>query len=84
MDTATVVDTRSWVSSQNLTGRPAPDSAPFTSSQHEHLFQSRADENAASRIWAGIHFRTATDAGLLLGREVGDAVIAWAEADGSA
>jgi hypothetical protein len=34
-------------------------------------------------MWAGLHFRTATDAGLLLGREVGDAVIAWAEADGS-
>jgi membrane-associated phospholipid phosphatase len=50
----------------------------------EQFFQSRAEENAASRIWSGIHFRTATDAGLQLGREVGDAVIAWAEADGSA
>jgi hypothetical protein len=50
----------------------------------EQFFQSRAEENAASRIWAGIHFRSATDAGLQLGREVGDAVIAWAEADGSA
>jgi membrane-associated phospholipid phosphatase len=52
--------------------------------QDEAFFQSRAEENAASRIWAGIHFRTATDAGLQLGRDVGDAVIAWAEADGSA
>lgn len=50
----------------------------------EQFFQSRAEENAASRIWAGIHFRTATEAGLKLGREVGDAVIAWADADGSA
>ncbi len=50
----------------------------------EQFFQSRADENAMSRLWAGIHFRSASEAGLELGREVGDAVIAWAEADGSA
>ena len=50
----------------------------------EHFFQSRAEENAASRIWAGIHFRSAIEAGLKLGRDVGDAVIAWAEEDGSA
>lgn len=50
----------------------------------EQFFQSRAAENAASRIWAGIHFRSATEAGLQLGRDVGDAVIAWAENDGSA
>jgi hypothetical protein len=51
--------------------------------QDEHFFQSRADENAMSRLWAGIHFRSADDAGLALGREVGDAVIAWAESDGA-
>ena len=50
----------------------------------EQFFQSRAEENAASRVWAGIHFRSATEAGLTLGREVGDAVIAWAEEGGSA
>ncbi|MDF2757539.1 MAG: Phosphoesterase, PA-phosphatase related [Thermomicrobiales bacterium] len=49
----------------------------------EQFFQSRAEENAASRVWAGIHFRSASDAGLQLGREVGDAVIEWAESDGS-
>ena len=49
----------------------------------EQFFQSRAEENAASRVWAGIHFRSASDAGLQLGRDVGDAVIEWAEADGS-
>jgi membrane-associated phospholipid phosphatase len=49
----------------------------------EQFFQSRAEENAASRVWAGIHFRSATEAGLQQGRNVGDAVIAWAEADGS-
>jgi membrane-associated phospholipid phosphatase len=49
----------------------------------EQFFQSRAEEDAASRIWAGIHFRSATEAGLQLGRDVGDAVIAWAEGDGS-
>jgi membrane-associated phospholipid phosphatase len=49
----------------------------------EQRFQSRAEEMAASRIWAGIHFRSATEVGLQLGREVGDAVIAWAEIDGA-
>jgi membrane-associated phospholipid phosphatase len=49
----------------------------------EQFFQSRAEEDAASRVWAGIHFRSATEAGLQLGRDVGDAVIAWAETDGS-
>ena len=49
----------------------------------EHYFQSRAEENAASRVWAGIHFRSASDAGLQLGRDVGQAVIAWAESDGA-
>jgi membrane-associated phospholipid phosphatase len=47
------------------------------------FFQSRAEENAASRIWAGIHFRSATVAGLQLGRDVGQAVIDWAESDGA-
>jgi membrane-associated phospholipid phosphatase len=50
----------------------------------EQFFQSRAEEDAASRIWAGIHFRSGVEAGLNLGRDVGDAVIAWAEADGTA
>ena len=45
----------------------------------EQFFQSRAEEMAASRVWAGIHFRSASDAGLQLGRVVGDAVIAWAK-----
>jgi hypothetical protein len=57
--------------------------AAMGSCQDEHSFQSRADENAASRVWAGIHFRSAAETGVQLGREVGDAVIEWAEADGS-
>ena len=48
-----------------------------------HFFASRAAENAASRLWAGIHFRSACDAGLQLGRDVGGAVIAYAEQDGA-
>ncbi|MGH2615689.1 MAG: vanadium-dependent haloperoxidase [Thermomicrobiales bacterium] len=47
------------------------------------LFQSRAEENAASRVWAGIHFRSASDAGLQLGRDVGQAVIERALTDGA-
>jgi membrane-associated phospholipid phosphatase len=49
----------------------------------EHVFQSRAEENAASRLWAGIHFRSACEAGLQLGRDVGQAVIDRALTDGA-
>ena len=38
------------------------------------LFRSRAAECAASRMWAGIHVRTACEVGLELGRQVGEAV----------
>jgi len=48
-----------------------------------HFFESRAAENAASRLWAGIHFRSACDAGLDLGRTVGQAVIDHAKQDGA-
>jgi hypothetical protein len=48
-----------------------------------HYFQSRADENAASRVWAGIHFRSACEAGVKLGRDVGQAVIERAMTDGA-
>jgi membrane-associated phospholipid phosphatase len=47
------------------------------------LFQSRADENAASRMWAGIHFRSACEVGVKLGRDVGQAVIERAMKDGA-
>ncbi len=49
----------------------------------ERFFQSRADENAASRVWAGIHTRTASEVGVALGRDVGQAVIARAATDGA-
>lgn len=48
-----------------------------------HVFQSKADENAASRLWAGIHFRSACEVGVALGRAVGQQVIAYAGADGA-
>jgi membrane-associated phospholipid phosphatase len=47
------------------------------------FFTSRADECAASRLWAGIHFRSACEAGLKLGRDVAGAVIARAQTDGA-
>jgi len=47
------------------------------------LFQSRADECATSRMWSGIHFRSAADAGVALSRAVGQAVIDHASTDGS-
>lgn len=48
-----------------------------------HFFQSRADENAASRMWAGIHFRSACEVGVKLGRDVGQAVVDLAKTDGA-
>ena len=43
----------------------------------------RAEEAAESRIWAGIHYRSDTDAGLALGRAVARLVIDRAKNDGS-
>jgi membrane-associated phospholipid phosphatase len=48
-----------------------------------HYFLSRAKENAASRLWAGIHFRSDFVEGVTMGQEVGKAVIEYAKADGS-
>ncbi len=42
-----------------------------------------ADEAGESRIWAGIHFRSDVTAGLALGEDVAEAVIAHAQNDGS-
>jgi membrane-associated phospholipid phosphatase len=47
------------------------------------FFNSRADENGASRVWAGIHFRSASESGLALGRAVGAKVIEHAMTDGA-
>lgn len=39
-------------------------------------FAARADENALSRMYAGIHFRSASEVGVALGRTVADKVAA--------
>jgi membrane-associated phospholipid phosphatase len=46
-----------------------------------HFFNSRAEENAASRMWAGIHFRSACESGLALGRAVAGRAIEYAMSD---
>lgn len=46
-------------------------------------FTKLADEESWSRMWAGIHFRSDIEAGRTLGQKVGEAVIAWAQEDGS-
>jgi membrane-associated phospholipid phosphatase len=48
-----------------------------------HVFNSSAAENAASRLWAGIHFRSACTSGLALGRAVAGKVIDYAVSDGA-
>lgn len=49
-----------------------------------HYFLSRAKENAASRLWSGIHFRSDFEAGVAMGEEVGEAFVEYARTDGSA
>jgi membrane-associated phospholipid phosphatase len=44
---------------------------------------TKANDNAWSRLRAGIHFRTDIEAGLALGRAVGDAVVEHARHDGA-
>ena len=63
------------------TRRTAVDTAK--AQRDAQYFLSRAKENAASRLWAGIHFRSDFVEGVKLGQEVGEAVIAYAKADGS-
>ena len=46
-------------------------------------FASRADELGASRVWAGIHFPSASKAGLAQGRAVARKIIVHARRDGS-
>jgi membrane-associated phospholipid phosphatase len=47
------------------------------------FFNSRAEEMGASRVWAGIHFRSASESGLALGRAVAAKVIQRAMGDGA-
>ena len=47
------------------------------------VLNQRAEEAAESRIWAGIHYRSDTDAGLALGRSVAQLVIDRAKTDGA-
>jgi hypothetical protein len=49
----------------STTAVPAGGTRSFTS------FTQAADENADSRVMAGIHFRFATDSGQALGRKIG-------------
>ena len=55
-----------------------------------YLFPDRADriramgkEAGDSRIWAGIHFAMDNQAGAMLGKNIAQKFIAWAESDGS-
>ena len=46
-------------------------------------FRASAREAADSRLWAGIHFRSDLDAGLGIGRAVGNVVVERAKRDGA-
>jgi membrane-associated phospholipid phosphatase len=47
------------------------------------FFAAQAQEAGLSRLWAGIHFRSDIEAGLQIGRAVGQKVVEWAKSDGS-
>jgi membrane-associated phospholipid phosphatase len=47
------------------------------------FFNSRAQECASARIYAGIHFRSDVETGLTLGRSVGSVVVSLAKNDGA-
>jgi len=47
------------------------------------VMDSKASEAAESRFWAGIHFRSDLDAGLAIGRKLGDLILERAAKDGS-
>jgi membrane-associated phospholipid phosphatase len=51
--------------------------------RHADFFRSRAEELAASRLWAGIHYRSDFEDGLALGRAVGQFVVQRAMSDGA-
>jgi hypothetical protein len=50
----------------------SPTAVPANSARSFARFSQAADENADSRVMAGIHFRFAIDAGQELGRRVGN------------
>ena len=56
-------------------GRLFPDFADF--------MEGKANEAAESRLWGGIHYRSDLNAGLAIGRKVGDLVMERAASDGS-
>ena len=45
------------------------------------LMWQKAEESGWSRLWAGIHFRSDIEAGLEIGRKVGQLAIEWAQKD---
>ena len=47
------------------------------------MLGTRITVNAASRLWLGIQVRSTCEAGLTLGREIGQAVIDRAKQDGA-
>lgn len=50
----------------------SPTASPAGSSRSFTSFSEAADENAASRVMAGIHFRFSCEAGQVLGNKIGD------------
>ena len=47
------------------------------------MFETLADEAARSRLEAGVAYSSDVEAGLMLGRQVGERAVAWARTDGS-
>lgn len=54
---------------------PSPTASPAFSTRSFNSFSQAADENADSRVMAGIHFRFACEAGQELGNKIGNHVV---------
>jgi len=54
---------------------PSPTASPAGSTRSFTSFSQAADENADSRVMAGIHFRFSCDAGQKLGDDIGTFIV---------
>jgi hypothetical protein len=73
-----------WLQTANPVVLKEPHPFTFTSSTAEqpmvetrsfYSFSEAAEENADSRVQAGIHFRFSTNAGLTMGERIGDRAV---------
>ncbi|MFN2568946.1 MAG: phosphatase PAP2 family protein [Candidatus Dormibacteria bacterium] len=73
----------SYVSGHSTYSAAAAEVLSLLFPQHADRFAAMAREAAVSRLYAGIHYRSDNEAGLVLGRKVGQAVVDVVRRDGA-